>query len=70
MVVPFTEELTVMPVAFPKTYILPGQPNFKDAEECEYLFQSSGVKPICHHSVLPGMEANLLHGTIHKLCRS
>lgn len=40
MVVPFTEELTVMPVAFPKTYILPGQPNFKDTEESEYLFQS------------------------------
>lgn len=66
MVVPFTEELTVMPVAFPKTYILPGQPNFKDTET---FSESPGVKPICHHSVHPDVEANLLHGTIHKFCR-
>ena len=40
MAVPFTEELIVMPVAFPKTYILSSQPNLKDTEKSKYLFQN------------------------------
>lgn len=40
MAVSFTEELIVMPVAFPKTYILSSQPNLKDTETSKYLFQN------------------------------
>lgn len=37
---PFAEEPTVMPVEFPKTYILSSQSNLEDTEESEYLFLS------------------------------